>query len=160
MLDKLADAVRLEAEPQVGLAREAVNHWQSGISPDQSDGYIQNLKSLLENVNLTSPKILQVTQEFPQYCENDLCLIVDPRKTYSAIYTALDRFRFLIERMHYLIDAEKFKRLRSVTFADEIMEPHVKALDHSVSDFQNWVVKAKGDLSARRAELSKIASRQ
>ena len=133
---------------------------QDAFLADKSESYLRRLSDFLTSINKTSSEIWDLLQESPQYCENDLCAIVD-RTSYGALFEGFGRFQALLLRLQKVIDPEKFaesrKRHDNLT---EVMAIHLETASAFSNSFQIWVVSAKKELSARRKELSEIASRR
>lgn len=156
IIDKLYDILQKEAQPQV---QQGFGDWRDALDADKTEAYFKALDALRDQFRIISGKLRDATQEIPQFCEDDLSVIVDPRKD-DNVTRALDKLRAILTSLRNVVDPEKFKSSRQTNRFFDVLAPHLQAVGSALTAYGIWISWTERQLLDRRKELSEIASRK
>lgn len=157
IIDKLSETLRREAEPL--LQNNLVGNWPDAFEIDKSPAYFDALTAYHDQFVKTNAELAEMTQQIPQFCDDDLCVIVDTSKSDDAAQ-AIANFKNLLTKVRNVIDFDKFTSTRKNNQFSDVLEPQFESFANSMTAYRIWVFWAERQLSYRRNQLSQIASRE
>jgi hypothetical protein len=159
MVDKLSDLLERQVRPLLSEAGSGWSNWQDALDSDKSGDYFKGLSNFRQQFVSINATILDSTKEMPQFCDDDLCEIVNLQRTATAVVDAVDKFHEILSILHDVIDAEKYRQFKNVGTVSQIIAPHQQRIGSPLTSYEVELSWAEQRLKERRRELSEIASR-
>lgn len=160
IIDALSEIVRKELQPLTSNGGELLSNWQNAIDQSKSGAYLQSLSDFSRRFREANGSLSEAAQQIPQYCDDDLCVIAGFARRYDKITDLIDRARDTLSDLHKVIDSQKYNAERQRSKAPLVIGRAVEEPNLALSAYAVSLQWAKEQLSARRIELSKIASRR
>jgi len=159
IIDQIDDILRVEAPAGLQMATSIANDWPNAVNPEKLESFAQAFAEARASIEKTTSKLRDVTSQVPQFCENDLCLIVDIQNNLTVI-DAINKIQLIFAEISGVVDPIKLKNSQQTSRFIDVLAPHLQAAHDPFSAYETWIVWTRQQLQKRRIQLSEIASRQ
>jgi hypothetical protein len=151
VIDNFSEILRKEAMPQPQEGRDILSQWQDALDDVKQPIYFQSVAQYRNKVSATNDKIWDMLQQYQQYCDNDLCAMIDPRQNIN-LTDAFVQLRGMLVGLRGIIDPSI---KRSTPTLAQIVAPWLDRVGTQIFAYDQWITEARNKLSERRKELGK-----
>ena len=112
IVDRLVERLQKEARP----LGNGVGDWQEVFDAAKRNAYFRSLDAFRERFLTVNAKLNDLTHEVQKFCDDDLCVIVDTRKT-TNVELSLEKVKVVLTSLSNVVDQDKLKTLvRQIDF--------------------------------------------
>jgi hypothetical protein len=151
VIDSFFEILRKEARPQPQKGRDILSEWQDALDDAKQPAYFQAVDRYRNEVLATNSKIWDMIQQFPQYCDNDICAMIDPRQNVN-LTDAFDQLKKTLTDLRGIIDPSVKRGNPALV---RLVAPAFDRIGTQIFEYNNWIIEAENKLSDRRKELGK-----
>jgi hypothetical protein len=151
VIDNFSEILRKEAQPQPQKGRDILGDWQDALDDVKQPAYFQSIDRYRNEVLATNGKIWDMIQQYPQYCDNDLCAMIDPRQNVN-VTDAFDELKRMLIGLRGIIDPDTKRGAPALV---KLVTPSLNLVGEQISVYGTWITDAGNKLSDRRKELGK-----